>query len=231
MKERVKGLVSVVIPCYNASLFIEDCLNGLLSQTYKNIEVIIVNDASTDNTMTVVEQWKKKSNPPFPLILCNLPVNTGFAGAITTGYYMSSGEYIAVNDADDISHPSRFEKQIDFLEKNPDYDLIGTNYQVFSDVNNKKGQVANWLRYGDSIRKTYAAGGHCVCHGTILFRGKAFDLLGGPTRRITGAEDYEFIVKFLNANLKINNLRDILYFYRSHDKQRSKQFYGGEKIG
>ncbi|RKJ42362.1 glycosyltransferase family 2 protein, partial [Butyricicoccus sp. 1XD8-22] len=64
MKERVKGLVSVVIPCYNASLFIEDCLNGLLSQIYKNIEVIIVNDASTDNTMTVVEQWKKKSNPP-----------------------------------------------------------------------------------------------------------------------------------------------------------------------
>ncbi len=190
-----------------------------------------MNDASTDNTMTVVEQWVKKSNPSFPLILCNLPVNAGFAGAITTGYYMSSGEYIAVNDADGISHPSRFEKQIDFLEKNPDYDLIGTNYQVFSDVNNKKGQVANWLRYGDSIRKIYAEGGHCVCHGTILFRGKAFDLLGGPTRRITGAEDYEFIVKFLNANLKINNLRDILYFYRSHDKQRSKQFYGGEKIG
>ena len=226
MKTREEGVVSVVIPCYNASIYIRDCLNGLLYQTYKNIEVILVNDASTDNTMNVVEQWIEDSNPTFPIILCNLPVNTGFAGALTIGYFMSSGEYIAVNDADDISHPSRFEKQLDFLLKNPDYDLIGTNYQVFNDGDKKRGKEAEWLHYGDAIRQIYAIGKHCICHGTILFRGKAFDLLGGPTRRITGAEDYEFIVKFLNANLKIDNLRDVLYYYRIHEKQRSKQFYG-----
>ena len=229
MKQREKGLVSVVIPCYNASNFIEECLNGLLSQTYKNIEVILVNDASTDNTVQVVEQWIKKSNPSFPIHICNLPINTGFSGAITTGYYMTSGEYIAVNDADDISHPSRFQKQIDFLAKNPDYELVGTNYRVISENKNDDGKVANWLHYGEAIKKVYAAGGHCVCHGTILFRGSAFDQLGGPTRRITGAEDYEFIVKFLNAKLKIDNLREVLYYYRYHEKQRSKEFYGSDK--
>lgn len=231
MKNRKEGLVSVVIPCYNAALYIEDCLNGLLSQTYKDIEVILVNDASTDNTQKIVEQWIESSNPPFQIIVCNLPVNTGFPGAITAGYFMSSGEYIAVNDADDISHPLRFEKQVDFLVRNPDYDLIGSNYQVFSDKNKKEnGQKANWLGYGgDSIRKIYAQGKHCVCHGTIMFRGKVFDLLGGPTRRIPGAEDYEFIVKFLNAKLKIDNLKEVLYYYRSHDKQRSRTFYGGKK--
>ena len=228
MKNREQGLVSVVIPCYNAAPFIEDCLNGLLSQTYKKIEVILVNDASTDHTQKVVEQWIKKSKPQFPISVCNLPINTGFAGAITIGYFMSSGEYIAVNDADDISHPLRFEKQVDFLLKNPDYDLVGSNYQVFTDVNKKEsGQKANWLGYGDSIRQIYGKGGHCVCHGTILFRGKVFDMLGGPTRRIHGAEDYEFIVKFLNAKLKIENLKEVLYYYRSHAKQRSKTFYGG----
>lgn len=231
MKEREKGLISVVIPCYNASLYIADCLDGLLNQTYKNIEVILVNDASTDNSLTIVEQWIKNSNPSFPIIICNLPINTGFAGALTVGYFMSSGEFIAVNDADDISHPSRFEKQVDFLLKNPDYDLIGTNYRVFIDGSNIKGKEADWLHYGDSIRKVYAAGKHCVCHGTILFHGKVFDLLGGPTRRITGAEDYEFIVKFLNANLKIDNLREVLYYYRLHENQRSKQFYGSDVNG
>jgi len=229
VKTRVDGLVSVVIPCYNASPYIEDCLNGLQSQTYQNIEVILVNDCSTDNTIEIVERWKEKSNPSFPVIICNLPVNTGFAGALTVGYFMSSGEYIAVNDADDISHPSRFEKQIDFLLANPQYDLVGTNYKVFSERDNKeKGKDANWLYYGEAIRNIYAKGLHCVCHGTILFRGAVFDRLGGPTRRINGAEDYEFIVKFLNANLKIDNIREVLYYYRIHENQRSKQFYGSD---
>ncbi|MDN4493191.1 glycosyltransferase family 2 protein [Ureibacillus aquaedulcis] len=230
MKKREEGLVSFVIPCYNASLYIEDCLNGLLSQTYKNIEVILVNDASTDNTLEIVEQWIENTKPPFPTIVCNLPVNTGFAGALTTGYFMSSGEYIALNDADDISHPARVEKQVEFLLENPEYSLVGTNYKAFSDGKKEDGKEADWLYYGDSIRKIYGLGKHCVCHGTILFRGKYFDLFGGPTRRIKGAEDYEFIVKFLNANLKIENLKEVLYYYRLHDKQRSKEFYGsGEK--
>ncbi|WP_338473087.1 glycosyltransferase family 2 protein [Niallia sp. XMNu-256] len=228
MKERIDGLVSVVIPCYNASLFIEDCLNGLVSQTYQNLEVIIVNDASTDDTKNTIERWLANTNPPFKTIICNLPFNIGFAGALTTGYFMSSGEYIAVNDADDISHPSRIEKQVNFLLSNPDYDLIGTNYKSFSGLDKEKGKVADWLYYGKDIRKIYALGKHCVCHGTILFRGKVFDLLGGPTRRIGGAEDYEFIVKFLNANLKIENLREVLYYYRLHEKQRSRTFYGSD---
>lgn len=229
MKIREEGLVSVIIPCYNAAPYIEDCLNGLLSQTYNNIEVFLVNDASTDDTVKIVEQWIENSNPSFPIIICNLPVNTGFAGALNIGYFMSSGEYIAVNDADDISHPLRFEKQVNFLKENPDFDLIGTNYWAFTDGNKENGKEANWLYYGEDIRKIYGIGKHCICHGTILFRGKVFDLLGGPTRRITGAEDYEFIVKFLNAKLKIDNLREVLYYYRVHEKQRSKQFYGSVK--
>ncbi|MBD8031674.1 MULTISPECIES: glycosyltransferase family 2 protein [Solibacillus] len=232
MKDRQDGLVSVVIPCYNAGPYIVDCLNSLQAQSYEKMEVILVNDASTDQTQNIVEKWIEESNPTFPIIVCNLPKNTGFAGALTIGYFMSSGEYIAVNDADDISHPFRFEKQVDFLEKNQEYDLIGTNYQVFTDINLKEnGQTANWLVYGDDIRKIYAEGGHCICHGTILFRGKVFDMLGGPTRRILGAEDYEFIVKFLNANLMVENLNEVLYYYRQHDQQRSKTFYGGDNIG
>lgn len=68
MKERKEGLVSVVIPCYNAAQFIEDCLDGLKCQKHDKIEVIIVNDASTDNTLDVVEKWWKIQIPTFKLL-------------------------------------------------------------------------------------------------------------------------------------------------------------------
>lgn len=99
----------------------------------------------------------ENSNPHFQTIICNLPVNTGFAGALTVGYFMSSGEYIAVNDADDISHPLRLDKQVNFLLENPDYDLIGANYKVFYNADSiEDGQKSNWLQYGDSIQECYA---------------------------------------------------------------------------
>lgn len=68
MKERQEGLVSVVIPCYNAASFIVDCLDGLKSQKYKKMEVILVNDASTDNTSKIVEDWLENTKPLFRLL-------------------------------------------------------------------------------------------------------------------------------------------------------------------
>jgi len=223
--QRKKGFVSVVIPCYNAAPFIHDCLDGLLKQTYKDFEVIVVNDASTDQSEERVQEWISNNNPFFPIYLTNLPRNVGFSGSITTGFFLGEGEFMAVNDADDISHPERLEKQVAYLQKHPNIALVGTNYASFPNGNFEKQIPANWLAYGKDIRKVYANGKHCICHGTIMFRGEVFDQLGGPTRRIKGAEDYEFIVKFLNAKLEVDNLRDILYFYRSHPKQRSRQFY------
>ncbi|MDN4523031.1 glycosyltransferase family 2 protein [Fictibacillus fluitans] len=224
--QRKPGLVSIIVTCYNIEPYIEDCLTSLLNQTYKNIEVIIVNDASLDRSADKVRGWIKKNKPAFPVELINLPRNTGFSGALTTGYFLSSGEYIAVQDGDDLSHPQRIEKQVEFLQENQDTVLVGTNYKTFLDGNFDQQKSVFWLKYGEDIPKVYWNGGHCVCHGTIMFRGETFDQLGGPTRRIKGAEDYEFIAKCLNAKLKINNIRDVLYYYREHSKQRSRKFFG-----
>lgn len=98
--------------------------------------------------------WLEKSKLPFPIVLCDLPKNIGFAGALNVGYFMSSGEYIAVNDADDISHPSRFEKQVEFLEIHPEYDIIGTNYATFTNGDIENAKVADWLQYGQDIKKS-----------------------------------------------------------------------------
>lgn len=230
---RISGLVSVVITNYNHVKYIVDCLDSIKNQTYKNIEIIIVDDASTDNSIQVINNWietNKLSMPKQDLItLASLPRNSGFAGATDLGFFLSRGEFIACQDSDDLSHPKRIEKQVKFLKENPDVNVIGTNYSTFEDNYFELTPVKNWLGYGvNNVKEIYSKGGHCVCYGTILFSGKLFDKFGGLTRRLPGAEDYEFITKILSSG--IDNLPDILYYYRHHSNQRSHQFYREKTI-
>ncbi|GEO27983.1 hypothetical protein AAC03nite_37680 [Alicyclobacillus acidoterrestris] len=222
---RRPGLVSIVVPAYNAAQYLNDCLDSLQQQTYPDIEIIVVNDASTDHTTRVLEQWTRRVRDASRILRVTMPRNIGFAGAVHTGFFMSAGEFIAVQDADDISHPERIQRQVDYLRAHPEVDLVGTNYKTFKRRPEEPGQFSNWLAYGEQIRQVYASGGHCVCHGTILFRGWLFDQVGGPTRRVEGAEDYEFIVRCLSAPANIENLPDVLYFYREHTNQRSRAYY------
>lgn len=230
---RILGLVSVVITNYNHAQYIVDCLDSIKNQTYKHIEIIIVDDASTDNSVEVINNWIETNNysrQKQNLIKCvSLPRNSGFAGAVTLGFFIARGEFIACQDSDDISHPDRIEKQVKFLKEHSNVHVIGTNYSVFKDNYLNIIPAPNWLKYGvNNIKGIYSRGGHCVSCGTILFYGKLFDKFGGLTRKFTGAEDYEFITKLLSYG--VNNLPDILYYYRLHSGQRSRKFYSKNSI-
>ncbi|BCJ88189.1 glycosyltransferase family 2 protein [Effusibacillus dendaii] len=227
---RIRGLVSVVVPAYNSARYIRTCINSLVKQSYPHIEIIIVNDASSDRTANVIQNWKKSTGARLAsrgrIAVAVLPRNTGFSGAITMGMFLSEGEFIAIQDADDLSHPDRFKKQVQFLRDHPEVGLVGTNYAAFKSGSFKNQEIANWIRFGNEIKETYAAGGHCICHGTIMFRGSIFDQIGGPTRRIEGAEDYEFIVRCIENGITVENLPDVLYYYRNHALQRSRKYFG-----
>ncbi|WP_169089918.1 glycosyltransferase family 2 protein [Paenibacillus sp. PL91] len=228
MVQREPGKVSVVITNHNRAAYLTECLDSLHRQTYLNKEIIIVDDASTDRSVDVVRAWCEKNNVigTESVLLVRLPRNAGFSGAITTGFFLARGEYIAVQDSDDFSHSSRLEKQVAYLVNKPDVALVGTNYASFEDEAPKRKYVpANWLSYGEEIRSVYRNGGHCICHGTIMFRGDVFDRIGGLSRRVAGAEDYDFIVKFLHHHARIENMPEILYYYRLHTNQRSLAYY------
>jgi len=229
---RVSNLVSIVITNYNNGKYLVECLDSIINQTYKNIEIVFIDDGSTDNSETIVKKWvrenSKKLTHKSMFNYIKIPRNIGFAGALNLGFYMSKGEYIAVQDSDDISHEKRIEKQVDFLKKNPNVSVVGTNYVAFEDGNFNKQIKCLWLNYGVSkIKESYRKGKHCVCHGTILFRGKIFDMLGGPSRKYEGAEDYEVVSKFIKEG--VDNIKEVLYYYRSHPKQRSKRYYSKKK--
>ncbi|WP_138495937.1 glycosyltransferase family 2 protein [Paenibacillus pinistramenti] len=227
--DRTPGLVSVVVTNYNKAGYIEECLDSLKQQTYRSWELIIVDDCSTDSSRKRIEDWLKnrRFRAGCSAVFLPMPRNVGFSGALTAGYFMAKGEFIAVQDADDLSHLERLEKQVAYLQAHPQIGVVGTNYKLME--KNARGEItytdAKWLKYGEQIKQTYLEGGHCVCHGTLLFRGTVFDRIGGLTRNIKGAEDYEFIARCLTHKVEIENIREVLYYYRSHSDQRSRQFY------
>lgn len=228
-RAKVKGLVSIVVSNYNNSEYVEECLNSLINQSYKNIEIIIIDDCSTDDSVRVIDTWKDSISDydKKKVKFFKLTKNIGFAGVVTLGMYLSTGEYIAMQDSDDASHNNRIEKQVKFLKENPDIMMIGSNYHVFKKDLSDAKVVPNFVRYGkERILEIFAEGGSPVSFGTILFNSIIFDQLGGLTRKLSGAEDYEFIQKSIDYG--INNLEEPLYYYRSHDRQRSLEYYSGK---
>lgn len=225
-KDGQKPLISVVVPAYNPGHFLDACLKGLFEQSYEPLEIIVIDDASTDNTAQIVRKWlgKSKKTKRRTVLYHRLPTNVGFAHALSVGYFLASGHYIANHDADDVSHPKRIESQYNFLLENDDCHIVGTNYEVFSNslANRKKSHL---VKYGHAVEASYREGKHCVCFGSLLFHRAVRDRLGGLTSYAEGAEDYEFVARAITQGFKVDNIKEVLYYYRSHAKQRSRAFY------
>lgn len=224
-------LVSVVIPTHDRAELLDQCLESVFAQTYRPLEIIVVDDHSSDSTPQVAAKWTKRAegDKELTFIYYRLPRNLGFARAVSMGYLLAQGEFIANHDSDDISHPERISQQVQFLQLNEDYSLVGTNYEVFSDdVENRRKSYL--VQYDNNIIKSYRAGKHCVCFGSLLVRRKVIERLGGLTTFMQGAEDYEFIARAIVQGFNVQNLRTPLYYYREHADQRSKEFYSVRSV-
>lgn len=119
-----KELISIVIPCYNASEFLDDCLKSILNQTYENIELIIVNDGSTDNSEEIIDSYKKKfDKKKINLIKINQE-NQGQAVACEEALKHVSGKYLYWQDTDDVLEKDGLEKLHNYLVKHKDCQLV-----------------------------------------------------------------------------------------------------------
>lgn len=225
---RIKNLVSVCIPNYNKGLYIEECLKSIYDQSYPNIELVVVDDYSSDNSREIIESFLKKHKKRFvSAIAVYLPRRVGNAWATNLSYYLSKGEFLAQMDSDDISLPQRISKQITFLN-DYGYDLVGSNFKTaqisLSHIVNEDGGY--WLKFrDDEINKACKNEVHCVCFGTILFKYDVLTKTGGLNKELIGTEDWDFIDRVYKAGFKIGNLRDLLYIYRLNPGQRSSLFH------
>ncbi len=127
--------VSVVIPAYNAMTYLPETITSVLQQTYTDFEVVVVNDGSTDK----IEEWIVQiSDPRIKLVS---QANLGLAGARNTGIRESQGKYLAFLDADDLWEPTKLEKQVKILEKNPEVGLVYTWVTYIDETGQSTGRV------------------------------------------------------------------------------------------
>ena len=133
-----KGLISIIIPCYNAEKYIDKCLQSVLNQTYKKLEVIIVNDGSTDNSEEKILSYKEKFKEEGMKFIYIKQENKGVSAAVNLGLKQFTGEFLCQPDSDDFLDRDAMKIRKDFLDKHQDYAAITCNANVYDENNLEK---------------------------------------------------------------------------------------------
>lgn len=149
--------VSIVIPVYNNSKYLSECLDSVVNQTYTNLEIIIVDDKSTDNGLQIIKKYKDKR-----IRVIKLNKNSGVAIARNKGIEASTGAYLCFIDADDYWVLDKIEKQVKFMEDN-NYVFIYSNYLYYSDNKKHVAKVPSKLDYKSAIKNT------AIFTSTVMF--------------------------------------------------------------
>lgn len=212
-------LVSVIMPVFNAQEYIAEAIESILNQTYKNIEFIIVDDASTDKSWELIQKYKIKNPGRISVYKTIKKTNSAGNGAMNFGYQYSHGEFIARMDADDIAHPKRIEKQIAFMLRNPETIIVGTQAEIINAAGKIVGNKNMPITHAN-IYKQYAVF-HPLIHPSVMINKK---LLPNKKRiyemKFDINDDYYTFFKLLNYG-KFANLPEYLLKYRMHGKNLS----------
>jgi len=212
-------MVSVLLPVYNAEKYICDSIDSILSQTYRNFELIVVDDGSTDNTKEVVT--KKFDDDRIRYLA--LPDNVGIVDALNIALAKSEGKYLARMDADDISHPERFSRQIKFLEANLEYVACGSSITIVGDKVSPYKVV--YPKTHEEVMSALYLFHRSISHPGVMMRSDTINKHHiRYSRKYPHAEDY-MLWKELAVYGKLHNLAESLLFYSYHDEQVSSVHY------
>ncbi|TFW17129.1 glycosyltransferase family 2 protein [Duganella callida] len=205
--------VTVLIPAHNAAATLAATLDSLAAQTYRDFSVLIVDDASRDNTADIARGYSGR----IAIEVLTLAQNAGVAGALNQGLATIRTPYIARLDADDLAMPTRLEKQVAFLEANPDVAVCSTWMELFYD----DGRPSQFLPkpQHDAAIKTALVQYCSMSHGASMFRKSFFDDVGVFNTSLDFAEDYDLWTRGALLGKRYANLPEALSRYRQHDNR------------
>lgn len=210
-------LLSVLMPVYNGREFLKPAIDSILAQTFRDFELIIVNDGSTDDTQRIIESYKDSR------IVAIQQQNQGVARSLNNGLDIARGKYVRRHDADDVSTPDSFKIQIDFLEKNPGYVMV-CNQQAFMTASGRvamKYRVPNEMFFNGrkivdlDFSHFSMESSSPVVHGTACYRREEVLKAGKYRTAFTVSEDNDLWLRLLE-DYKIAVLHDCTYFMRLH---------------
>lgn len=211
----IEPTISVVMAAFNAEAYIVEAIESILKQTHTDFEFIIINDASTDETLSIIKDFSDKR-----IVLIENETNCGLAASLNKGIRIAKGKYVARMDADDISSPDRFERQYNFLENNPEIDVCVTPMQLFGSETNASGVGL----VTDNEIKSELIWGTPTNHATMLMRtGKIRTNNLYYDESFGVGQDWKFWFD-VRDHVKIYSLNELLYFYRRGDHNVTVQF-------
>ncbi|CDH43066.1 glycosyltransferase [Candidatus Contendibacter odensensis] len=204
--------ISVLMSVHNGERFLREAVDSILNQTYTNFEFIIFDDCSTDSSLAILQSY---TDPRIRIIKNDK--NLGLTVSLNKGLSLAQGELIARMDADDISRPSRFEKQVVFLDQHPEVAVVGTWIECID----REGRIFKQIKSptepaiirNELLRKNF------MWHPTVTFRKHAAITTGGYQNKAGRfAQDYDLWLR-LSDNHQIANLPEYLLLYRYHAEQ------------
>ena len=220
--------VSVILPVFNQEKYLGEALESLVKQekwgreeagerSWRKGEIIIINDGSSDKTREIIVSFRDK----LPIKLIEHEENLGLAKSLNEGLATAQGEFIARMDGDDKMTSDRLRRELDFLEKNKEIDLVGGRIRIFNE--NGYGGEAKLLPQNDQEIKRAMLSYCALMHPTLMWRRSwqekvGFHYLEDECWR--GAEDYATWLYFLDK-MTLANLPEILLDYRQHQEQVS----------
>jgi hypothetical protein len=208
-------LLSVVTTVFNGEAHLAEAIESVLDQTFPDFELILVDDGSRDQTSAIIQDFAARDAR---IRFVNL-AHVGRVEALNTGCRMARGEYLAIQDADDVALPERFESQMNFLQQHQEVALLGAGVHKITSDGQKFATVIFPTR-NEEIKENLLMQG-CLAHSTTVMLRCAVVEVGGYRRAFPPAEDYDLWLR-LAERYEVANLPQVLVNYRVHSQQVSR---------
>lgn len=201
--------VSIIMGIYNCDSTLRESIESIINQTYTNWELIMCDDCSKDNTFKVAKEYADKY--PDKIKLIRNEKNLTLGPTLNKCLELAKGKYIARQDGDDISTLDRFQKQVEFLENNQEWDLVGTGMTSFDKHGDYGMRLVKKIPEPKDLMK-----GTTFAHATILMKAKVMKSLNGYSEKNSAkqVEDYNLWFRFFENGYRGYNLQESLYYVR-----------------
>ncbi len=212
-------LVSVIMTVYNGERYIEKSLQSISNQTFKDFEIVIYDDCSTDNTVEIITDFLRHYKGDYYFIFGEK--NVGCGEGRSKAIKRSVGKYLAIQDADDISLPDRLERQVNFLEDNNDIFCIGSFVIKIDEEGEDCGEIEYPPENNDEVVKAITE--KCmnpILDPTTMFRREDFDEIEGYSldKSIWTVPDFDLWLRALLAGKEFHNIQEPLVRYRTNEE-------------
>jgi len=207
--------ISAIMPAYNAEIFLSRAIESVLGQTFKDYELIILDDGSQDNTLSIARKYERLDSR---IRVVSNPKNMQIAATLNKGIRLSKAEFIARMDTDDISYPNRFELQYKVLINNPSVAIVGANMKII----NISGETISQRKYPTTSQdmKKIMFRYSPFAHPAVMFRKQVVLEFGGYDLSTVPCEDIDLWFK-IGSRYEFSNVNKFLLKYTIHRSSNS----------